>query len=85
MNPESEFRTIEIDLAAAVFTEIKKRPTVRPGKTLVEFSFKDSPVVRSVVFAWLSGQLIQNVREYAANRGLLYRLVREAAASGGAR
>lgn len=79
------FRTTDIDLSAAVWTEIDEKPKTHPGKSLIEFVFKDSESVRNVVCAYASGLLMQDVKKFAARRGLLYRLAREAAAAGGAR
>lgn len=83
MDRHPEFRTNDLDLSAAIWTETDERPTTQPGKSLIEFVFKGD--VNNVVCAYASGLLVQDVRKFAARRGLLYRLAREAAATGGAR
>ena len=85
MSRSAEISATDIDLAAAILTATNIRPAARPGTDLAEFFFPNTEEVRSVMVAFSTGNLEQNVRRFAANRAWLYRLARQIARTGGAR
>ena len=78
MQRSLEFKTIDIELAAALMVATDAKPRrILPGVKLVEFVFDEDDVVRDTIFRYSSGTLLQEVRRLANCRSWLYRQTRE--------
>ncbi|GAB7026026.1 hypothetical protein [Geotalea toluenoxydans] len=78
MTRHEDFRTSDIELAAALMTATNRKPlAIMPGVELVEFIFPGDEVVQSVVMKYAAGRLILEVKRLAANRTWLYRQVQQ--------
>lgn len=73
-----DFKTHDIELAAALMTATGQKPRkIAPGNKLIEFIFPANEIVHSVVLKYAAGNLFQEVRRLAAHRRWLYRQIRE--------
>lgn len=77
-----DFKTHDIELAAALMTAGQKPRKIAPGEKLIEFSFPANETVHSVALKYAAGNLFQEVRRLAAHRRWLYRQIREVANTG---
>lgn len=73
------------DIAAAVMLATGERPIVSPdpGKNTMLIEFTDCSLLRKTMLQYASGNLYQNIPQFAACRGLIYRLIRETSRKGG--
>ncbi|WP_243373611.1 hypothetical protein [Geotalea sp. SG265] len=73
-----DFKTTDIELAAAIMTASKAKPlAIIPGLDLVEFVFPDDETTQAVIRKYAAGTLFQEVRRLAAHRKWLYRQIKE--------
>lgn len=70
-----EFKTVEIDLAAAIMTATGDKPEIRPTSQLMEFIFCSSDA-REIAADFASGFLMQPVKKFAACRNLLWKQIK---------
>ncbi len=74
----SDFTTTNIDLAAALMVATNAKPAViKPGRELVEFSFRVNETTESVITKFAAGKLVQDIQRFSSNRSWLYRQCRE--------
>jgi hypothetical protein len=82
MTRPNEFKTTDIELAAALMTSGSKPIRIAPGRDLVEFFFCNDDEVQNLTMQYASGTLCLEVRRLANSRGWLYRQVKEIGRTG---
>ena len=78
MTRPSDFKTTDIELAAALMTSGQRPEMIAPGAELVEFHFPNNDRVREVAVQYAAGTLCLEVRKLANSRSWLYRQVKKA-------
>lgn len=77
-----EFKTTDIELAAALVASDQEPKRITPGGKLVEFIFCNNEKVRDVALQYAAGTLCLEVRRMANGRSWLYRKVKEVSRTG---
>lgn len=71
-----DFKTTDIELAAALMTCGQRPGKIAPGPELVEFHFRHDERLHEVALQYAAGTLVLEVRRLANSRSWLYRQVR---------
>lgn len=78
MTRQTAIVSCDIDIAAIYYVSTGKVPDMyrEPGNVLVTFHFPPDEATRKVMIEYAAGTLQMNVKQFAACRAKLYRLVR---------
>lgn len=72
----------DLDASSAILISTDERPTLKPGRDLVEFIFSSTPEVQQALSAYTTGQLSGPLKKFATCRNLLFRAVKDCLRSG---
>lgn len=82
MTRSNEFKTVDIELAAALVASGQEPQGIVPGGRLVEFIFPNNEAVKDIALGYAAGTLCLEVRRVANSRSWLYRQVKEVTRTG---